>query len=122
MTRPSPAAAVRLNLHRTDSPRPTRRRGNATRPIPHFLCVLRGGTEGGAALDRGTGPPLDVLHDEGDPALGGVGLSAGPRLHQGGLVGGGVQLGQVLLPGDGQRDVLEGLQDNRHLGRSNITA
>ena len=59
--------------------------------------------------------PLDVFHDEGDPALRCIGLPTGARLDQGRLVGGGVELGQVLLPWDGQGDVLKVLQSHRHL-------
>lgn len=59
--------------------------------------------------------PLDVLHDKCNPALRCISFSTGASFNQGGLVGGGVELGQVLLPWDGQRNILEVLQGHRHL-------
>lgn len=59
--------------------------------------------------------PFDVFHHERDPPLWCVRFPAGAGLDEGRLVGGRVQLGQVFLPGDGQRDVLEVLQGYRHL-------
>lgn len=59
--------------------------------------------------------PLDVFHDKCNPALRCVSFPTGAGFNQGGLVGGGVELGQVFLPRDGQRDILEVLQGHRHL-------
>lgn len=59
--------------------------------------------------------PLDIFHDESNPALRGVGFSTGTSLDKSRLVGGRVQLGKVLFPWDGQRDVLEVLQSHRNL-------
>lgn len=67
------------------------------------------------ALKPRGAPPLDVLHDEGDPTLRGVGLATGAHLHQGRRVRGRVQLSQVFLPWDGQGDILEVLQGDGHL-------
>lgn len=66
-------------------------------------------------------PPLDVLHDKGDPSLWGVGLATGAHLYQGRLVRGRVQLGQILLPRDGQGDILEVLQGDGHLRQDRET-
>lgn len=66
-------------------------------------------------LLRSINTPLDVFHDKGNPALRGIRFSTRAGLNQGGLVGGGVELGQVFLSWDGQRDVLEVFQSNRHL-------
>lgn len=65
--------------------------------------------------------PLDVLHDKGDPTLGCVRLPTGAGFDYGGLVGGGVELGQVLLTWDGQRNVLEVLQSHGHLPNTEVT-
>ncbi|XP_025769337.1 ubiquitin carboxyl-terminal hydrolase 20 [Puma concolor] len=59
------------------------------------------------------GVPPDILHDEGEPALGGVAVPAGARLGWHVLVD--VQLGQVLLARNGQRQVLERLYRGGHL-------
>lgn len=58
--------------------------------------------------------PSDVLHDEGKPALGGVAVPAGARLGRHVLVDGRVELGQVLLARNGQRQVLERLHCGGH--------
>lgn len=59
--------------------------------------------------------PLDVLHDKCYPPLWCISFPAGASFYQGGLVGGWVELGQVFLPWNGQRDILEVLQGHRHL-------
>lgn len=59
--------------------------------------------------------PLDIFHDKGYPTLRRISFPTGAGFYQGGLVGGGVELGQVLLPRDGQRYILEVLQGHRHL-------
>lgn len=65
--------------------------------------------------------PLDVFHDKCNPALWCVSFPTGASFNQGGLVGGRVELGQVLLPWDGQRDILEVLQGHRHLTETEHT-
>ncbi len=46
--------------------------------------------------------PLDVFHDKCNPALRRISFPTGAGFNQGGLVGGGMELGQVFLPWDGQ--------------------
>lgn len=59
--------------------------------------------------------PLYVFHDKCNPALRCISFPTGAGFNQGGQVGGGVELCQVFLPRDGQRDILEVLQGHRHL-------
>lgn len=64
-------------------------------------------------LHRNT--PPDILHDESNPALGGIVVPTCPCLSWHILVDGRVQLGQVLLPWDWEWQVLECLHCCRNL-------